>query len=62
MLSTSSTCVVILSGRLELLDFPLMPTIGFSMAFVALFEEQKAATAARWVGILPLVQSERVDR
>lgn len=62
MLSTSSPCVVILSGKLGLLDFPLMPAIAFNMAFVALFEEQRAASAARWVGILPLVLSGRMGR
>lgn len=55
MLSTSSPCVVILSGRLGLFDFLLVPTIGLDIAFVALFEEQRAASAACWVGSHPCV-------
>lgn len=53
MLSTSSLCVVILSGSLGLFDFLLVLTIGLNVAFVACFEEQRAARAARWVVILP---------
>lgn len=36
-----------------LFDFHLVLTIGLNMAFVACFEEQRAARAARWVVILP---------
>lgn len=63
MLSTSSPCVIIFSGRLGLFDFLLLPTIGLNIGFVALFEEQRAASAARWVGSLPHVcrQGEEID-